>query len=92
MPPLLGPLLTPKLQTALTGITLGLSLTTLHQCTKQPHRFDSPAAVAQGVFSSGGRRRPVLVKRGGGLDARAVRQISKGSVMGEFFFFVLSWV
>ncbi|KAH8771204.1 hypothetical protein F5882DRAFT_179889 [Hyaloscypha sp. PMI_1271] len=78
-------LLRPLLRTQALGLGLGLSMVTYHALHQRPMRLDSsPVSGSSGVFSADtyGRNAMTPVVQGGHLNPRAVRQISRGSIVG----------
>ena len=79
-------LLRPLFRPQALGLGLGLSIATYHALHQRPLRLDS-SPVGSGVFSSEsyGKNARTPVVKGGNLNPTAVRQISSGSIIGEFF-------
>lgn len=81
-------LLRPLLRPQFLGLGLGLSMATYHTVYRQPaFRLDSsPSSSGSGsILSTDSYRRNAevpVIKSGGRLNERAVRQISSGSIIG----------
>ncbi|KUJ19795.1 uncharacterized protein LY89DRAFT_641054 [Mollisia scopiformis] len=78
-------LLRPLLRPQALGLGLGLSLTTYHAVYRQQAiRLDSSPSSSGSILSGDSYRKnaQVPVIRNGGLNERAVRQISSGSIVG----------
>ena len=88
-------LLRPMLRPQALGLGLGLSLYCTYQATTyRPHRLDT---ISSGSGSSGGsilsgnsysRNAKTPVVREGGLNPAAIRQVSSGSIIGMYFYFL----
>jgi len=78
-------LIRPLLRPQALGLGLGLSLATYHTLYHQRAiRLDASPSSSASILSGEGYRRnaEVPVMRNGGLNKRAVRQISSGSIIG----------